>query len=251
MIHFLVSDLSGLNKKTYFQTISFSELAQSSILHACISYLNSVCDLELNFWSTQLWLLWFALKRIDNCATRRSIDGTIWLFRPCRCVLQLYYKRGKPWTPILPEIHLGMGNPLHPLIPLSQISTYSSLVDAVPPLQIPTHSSLIDTVSPSQISTHSSQVDGVAYGPLVSNMIRVPQPLFTPRSKWHLSLGRSNPLANPIAFEYSNAGSQKGVRMVDLATKDCSFLIKGATDKVFATTGSTKITLRILVSTLS
>ncbi|KAF9523244.1 hypothetical protein CPB83DRAFT_737916, partial [Crepidotus variabilis] len=97
----------------------------------------------------------------------------------------------------------------------------------------------------SQQSSYSSLRGGVASG--MSSLIRrLPQAMYTPSGKWQSANSRpgSHP---PVTFDYPGHHNQ-GVRLQDLIAQDCSSLIVGGTDRVFAQTGLQKITFRIMVS---
>ncbi|KAG5637803.1 hypothetical protein H0H81_003135 [Sphagnurus paluster] len=113
-------------------------------------------------------------------------------------------------------------NPLHPPVTSSQRSQYSSLCGAVP------------TSAP---STH--------VGPFRR---RLPQPPYTPASKWRNAMGRLDPVQSAITFEYTNMPNQ-GVSMREMSVRSGAALasmVKGASDAVLAHSGVSRITLRII-----
>ncbi|KAG5650941.1 hypothetical protein H0H81_010478 [Sphagnurus paluster] len=113
-------------------------------------------------------------------------------------------------------------NPLHPPVASSQRSQFSSLGGAVP-------------VSAPQ--THT--------GPFRR---RLPQPPYTPASKWRNATGRLNPLHSAITFEYANLPNQ-GVSMREMSVRSGAALasmVKGAGDAVLAHAGVARINLRII-----
>ena len=112
-----------------------------------------------------------------------------------------------------------MINPLHPPVQSSQHSSYSTLSNAL-------------------IGCHAS-----------SSRRRLPQPAYTPASKWRNTTGRAAQLYPSITFDYAGRSNQ-GVRMRDLIARDCSRVIVGGIDNVFAHCGLKRINFRILVSSI-
>ncbi|KAF8073326.1 hypothetical protein FPV67DRAFT_1446310 [Lyophyllum atratum] len=116
-------------------------------------------------------------------------------------------------------------NPLHPPVPSSRQSQFSSLGGAVQPTASQTASSF---VSPFRR--------------------RLPQPPYTPASKWRNATGRLNQVHGAIAFDFLGYAKQ-GVPMRELSTRSAHALasmIHGAGDVVLAHTGLARITLRII-----
>ncbi|GLB34426.1 hypothetical protein LshimejAT787_0113100 [Lyophyllum shimeji] len=116
-------------------------------------------------------------------------------------------------------------NPLHPPVPASQHSQFSTLGGAVKPTAAQTASAFI---SPFRR--------------------RVPQPPYTPASKWRAATGRTNQVHSAITFDYVGY-SKQGVPMRELSTRSAAALgsmIVGAGDPVLAHTGLSRITLRII-----
>ncbi|GLB44466.1 putative glycosyl hydrolase family 79 C-terminal beta domain [Lyophyllum shimeji] len=77
---------------------------------------------------------------------------------------------------------------------------------------------------------------------------RLPQPPYTPASKWRAATGRTNQLHSAITFDYLGY-SKQGVPMRELSTRSAAALgsmIAGAGDAVLAHTGLARITLRII-----
>ncbi|KAG5635520.1 hypothetical protein DXG03_005368, partial [Asterophora parasitica] len=116
-------------------------------------------------------------------------------------------------------------NPLHPPVSSSQKSQFSSLGGAVQPSAAQSASSFM---SPCRR--------------------RLPQPPYTPASKWRAATGRTNKVHSAIPFDYLGY-SKQGVPMRELSTRSTVALgqmIQGAGDAVLAHTGVARITLRII-----
>jgi len=56
------------------------------------------------------------------------------------------------------------------------------------------------------------------------------------------------PLLPAITFEYVGHSSKQGVKMQHLATRDCTYTIAGANEKIHVSNGQQRMTFRILVS---
>lgn len=84
----------------------------------------------------------------------------------------------------------------------------------------------------------------------VSGRRLLPQPSYTPVSKWKAATGAPDPRLPVITFDY--VGQQKqGIPMRELSARNIGALgqmLQGANDPVFAETGLKKIVLRILAS---
>ncbi|KAJ2931050.1 hypothetical protein H1R20_g6038, partial [Candolleomyces eurysporus] len=115
-------------------------------------------------------------------------------------------------------------NPLHPPVNSTQYSAVNSLAGALSMVLPPDHTSQ-------------------APCPRL-----LPQPSYTPVSKWKAATGAADPRLPVITFDY--VGQQKqGIPMRELSARNIVALgqmLQGANDPVFAETGLKRITLRIL-----
>ncbi|KAG5639930.1 hypothetical protein DXG03_002328, partial [Asterophora parasitica] len=117
-------------------------------------------------------------------------------------------------------------NPLHAPVSSAQYSPFSSLGGAVQP--------------------SASQPSGSSFSSPFRR--RLPQPPYTPSSKWRGATGRTNQVHSAIAFDYIGYAKQ-GIPMRELSTRSANALaqmIGGAGDAVLAHTGVARITLRII-----
>lgn len=116
------------------------------------------------------------------------------------------------------------GNPLHPPLSCTQYSAHTSISVALVP---PAHTFLV--------------------------LYRrwVPQPAYTPASKWKSGTAvQPNKQLPTVSFDYTGQPRQ-GIPMRELSVRNMSTLsniLQGANEPVLAQTGLQKITLRILVS---
>jgi hypothetical protein len=114
-------------------------------------------------------------------------------------------------------------NPLHPPLEAEQYSEYTSIGCAL-------------VVPPGTF--------------LIPHRRWLPQPAYTPPSKWKVSTGSPNKQLPSISFDYVDRPNQ-GVPMRELSARNLPTLVRmlqGANEPVFSQTGLRKITLRIHVS---
>lgn len=114
-------------------------------------------------------------------------------------------------------------NPLHPPLEAEQYSEYTSIGCAL-------------VVPPGTF--------------LIPHRRWLPQPAYTPPSKWKVSTGSPNKQLPSISFDYVDRPNQ-GVPMRELSARNMNTLVRmlqGANEPVFSQTGLRKITLRIHVS---
>ena len=119
---------------------------------------------------------------------------------------------------------MSYANPLHPPVSAARLSGYSSLG-----VVTPRDAMLPQFLSPSRR--------------------RLPQATYAPSCKWRMATGRRNQLRCPITFDYLGY-SKQGISVVETLAKGVPGLlrmIQGPNDQVFANTGLTRITFRILV----
>ncbi|KAG5728887.1 hypothetical protein E4T56_gene5619 [Termitomyces sp. T112] len=110
-------------------------------------------------------------------------------------------------------------NPLHPPVHSSQISRYTSLEGAVGSSKF---------LSPTRR--------------------RLPQPSYTPASKWDLAMGQNARRHAAIQFDYVGYNGQ-GVQMRELSARSdaaIASMIQGAGDPVLAHAGRERVTFRII-----